>query len=86
MLLIASEVRKIFPIYKDKPNRKEKEILERIDGKIQEQAEKGEHTHEYYYAEEDGRFDIICNSLRQRGFSLEYKDEYITIRKVTISW
>ena len=85
-MLTASQVRKIFPKYKDRPNRKEEEILERIDGKIQKQAENGEHTCEYYYAEEDGRFDVICNSLKQRGFSLTYNNEYITILKVIISW
>lgn len=85
-MLTALQVRKILPKYKDRPNGKEKEILERIDEKIQEQAENGEHTYEYYYGETDGRFDVICNSLKQRGFSLTYNNNYITIVKVVISW
>ena len=85
-MLTALQARRIIPKYKGRPNGKEKEILERIDEKIQEQAENGEHTYEYYYAEVDGRFDVICNSLKQRGFSLTYNDDYITILKVIISW
>lgn len=85
-MLTALQVREIFPKYKGRPNEKEKEILERIDEKIQKQAENGEHTCEYYYVEEDGRLDIICNSLKQRGFSVTHNNDYITILKVIISW
>ena len=85
-MLTALQVRKIFPKYKDRPNEREKETLERIDEKIQEQAENGEHTYKYYYDEVHGRLDIICNSLKQRGFSLTYNNDYITILKVIISW
>lgn len=85
-MLTALQVRKIFPKYKDRLNEKEKEVLKRIDEKIQEQAENGEHTYEYYYAEIDGRLDIICNSLKQRGFSVTHNNDYITILKVIISW
>ena len=45
----------------------------------------GENIYEYFYAEVDGRFDMICNSLKQRGFSLDIEEGSIII-KVTISW